>query len=270
MERGGFSPATVLLSFFMVAGGICFGLLALRGLAPAPSDGAIVVAFAAGGLAGGVLAAGAGRAPTLAGPLLGAALACLTLGGMLSTTAVARLLPGDPTRDAIASSTAAFAAALVGAALSARLSGARLASSLWAAIRVAVAVAGGCFLSFLAAGLVRFASFEPASVSAELATDRASQATIFAGIVGACLLTGLAAGAAATRRARLAWFLGAAAGVLVFFLAATSFRGQRVDGSGVLGAGVVALGGGLVTWVSGAVGWAVGGRRRGGGDAPVA
>jgi hypothetical protein len=267
-SRDGFSIASVFLSYLMIAGGIAAGLLALTQLGVEASSPQLLLAgaFGAGALVGGFFAARASRGSTVAEPAIGAVLVVATLCGVLLATPIGRmfwrLAQEELTRTALILGGAALAGALVGAFVSEKAFGSSTRWSLPWVLYVALAVAGGCFLAALAAGAVRFATFEPETVGGQFESDKAMQVTVMAGIAGGCFLAGLCAGASSRTRILIASFLGAGLGVFGFFLLVGRFSRAELDQEALIAAAVVAAGGGVITLLSTALGWAAVGKRR--------
>jgi hypothetical protein len=271
MAKGsGFSLASVLLSYLMIAGGISAALLGLTVLEidPSQTEYAFYAAFGAGAFVGGFFAARASHGSTIAEPAIGAVLLVATISALLIATPIGkmmwRLAQDQLTRTAAFVGGASLVGALVGAWISERALGESTRSSIPWILYVAIAVIGGCFLSFLAAAAVRFGAV-PASTVGGLAEDeRAMQVTVLLGIGVGCLLAGFASGASARTRVLIAAFLGAAGGVFGFFALASELQGGRLDGDALAGAAVIAAGGGLVALLSTALGWVAVGRSRAG------
>ncbi len=269
-SRGGFSFASVVLGYLMIAGGIAAAVLVASelGLSTSTSEAALAAVFGGGALAGGFFAARASAGSTIAEPAIGAVLLVGTLGALFLATPVGRMLyafaEAELTRAALVSGGAALAGSLVGAFVSERLLGESTTWSLPWILYVALAVGGGCFLASIGVGAVRLGEVEPSTLGGQLERDGALQVVILAGIGAGCLLAGLAAGASARRRVLAAAFLGAIAGVFGFFVLAGRFSRAEVDQDSLIGAGVIAVGGGIITLLAAALGWTIIGRRHAG------
>jgi hypothetical protein len=264
---GGFSFASVLLSFLMIAGGIAAAVVLLSELDLEPFSSLITLCavFGGGAFVGGFFAARASRGETIAEPAVGAVLLVGALAGLILATPMGRVLYNvvqeHLLRAALVSAGSALGGALVGAFLSEKLFGAATTWSFPWILYVALAVAGGCFVASLAAGIWRYGNLETSTLGGQVESDRAMGLTVFAGIAGGCVLAGLAAGASSRRRVLFASFLGAVAGVFGFFILTGRLVRASIDQNTLIGAGLIALGGGVITLASTALGWAVVGKR---------
>src|SRR5258707_10913449 len=103
----GFSFASVILSYFLVAGGLFSGMLA-NGYIKSTSEIVGYLFIALGSFAGGFVAARASRGSTIIEPAIGAVLVIATIVGLFAGTGVGKLLWASD------SSSAAKAVALLG------------------------------------------------------------------------------------------------------------------------------------------------------------
>jgi hypothetical protein len=271
MTKGsGFSIASVLLSYLMIAGGISAALLGLNyaRLDASQAEPAFHAAFGAGAFVGGWFAARASRGSTVAEPVIGALLLVGTVCALLLATPVGKLMwrlaQDQLTRTAAIAGGATLLGALAGAWISERALGESTRSAIPWVLYVAIAVIGGCFLAFLGAAAVRFGAMDPTTVAGMVENERAMQATVLIGIGAGCVVAGFLSGASARIRVLLAGFLGAAAGVFGFFALATSMQGATLREDAIAGAAVIAAGGGVVALLATGLGWVAAGRSKAG------
>ncbi|MFT3692016.1 MAG: hypothetical protein QM831_02660 [Kofleriaceae bacterium] len=248
---GGFSFASVILSYFLAAGGLLTGGL-LIGYTKQTNEVVVLALFAVGSFLGGFVAARASRGSTIIEPAIGTiALAATILLVLLGTDAKQLVWhSGEVTGagKAIAEVVGALVVgALVGAFLSEKILGEATESSIpwifYAALTGFGATVVGAFIAY-----VLFAKHGGGSEE-KLGTMG------LAGIGIGTLLAGLAVGASARTRPLIAALLGGAIGSAGFALLSAKASGQASDSDlpkviavfGVLG-GVVMLIGALGGW----------------------
>jgi hypothetical protein len=260
MPRDGFSIASVVISYFLVAGGIVLGLLGLAALKQG-SQSYLYGAFGAGAFVGGFVAGRASRGSTILEPGLGAILLVASVAAMIWFTPVGKFLWAIRSEEAgkaagiIAG--AAAVGALLGAFLSEKLMGESTRSSLPWILYTALATCGACFAAFLAAFGVLLQNVE--SIDNEATKDKIGM-VLLVGMGAGCFLSGLSVGASTWRRALFASLIGAAGGVLGFFL----LMEHLTAGNKSLDWGALAFfagGGAIVTVVGNLIGWALFGKR---------
>ncbi|HEX5061463.1 MAG TPA: hypothetical protein VFV99_18980 [Kofleriaceae bacterium] len=255
----GFSFASVVLSYFLIAGGTFFTmLLALRlGL---HSEYLGYIILAAGGFLGGMVAARASKGSTIIEPAIGAVLLLASFIGVglaVSGKDVSVVvLPG--TMKAIGLTALASAGGGIGGAfMTEKMFGDENASGASWVLFVALAAVGAGIIGTLFGGV--------------LAKGDAGN-TIF-GLIAVCtLFIGIATGASATSRPLGASFLGGAIGVGGFFFLAIylllSMFSDKSHGAGDIpsvvyaGIAVVAVGAGIVTLIGALFGWAIVGSKQ--------
>ena len=88
---GGFSFASVILSYFLVAGGLLTGTLGIAYLKPS-SEIVAYMCFAAGSFLGGFIAARASRGSTIIEPAIGAVLLIATIVLMVGGTSIGKMM----------------------------------------------------------------------------------------------------------------------------------------------------------------------------------
>jgi hypothetical protein len=265
-ERSGFSLASVLLSFLMICGGVSAAFLGLKylELETSQAEHLVYLAFAAGGFVGGFFAARASRGSTVLEPALGALLVVGTLCGIALATPAGKMMwnlaQESITQRVLFVAGAGLVGSLIGAWLSERLLGESTRSSIPWILYVAIAVIGGCCMAYVT--VVILSGFgDSSTLAGKLDGERAQQVTIFIGIGAGCLIAGLASGASARTRVLVAAFLGAAAGVVGFFMLVSHYRGSRFDNDTLIGLAVLGAGGGVLALLASALGWAAVGRR---------
>src|SRR5262249_9221656 len=152
-DHRGFSFASVLISWFMIAGGISGAFLGAAFLHVASDQSELLFygVFAVGAFVGAFFAARASAGSTIVEPVLGPVLPIATLCGLMLATPVGQLIwhlgADQATKPAAISAGAALAGALVGAYVSEKAFGESTRSSLRWILYVAFAVIGGCFLA---------------------------------------------------------------------------------------------------------------------------
>ena len=253
----GFSFASVVLSYFLIAGGTFFALL-FAGRMGLHSEylGYLVLGF--GGFLGGMMAARASKGSTVIEPAVGAALLLASLVGVgfAASGADTNVLLLPSSMKAIALTAAASAGGgIVGAFVSEKLFGDDAVSSLGWILIVAVAAFGAGVIGSTLGAFV----------------GKGESGPIFAMLGVACLLVGLAIGASGTTRTLGASFLGGTIGLGgFFFLAMYVFAGLlSKDGAGLdkipsevyAGIAIMAVGAGLATMIGSAIGWATVGKK---------
>jgi hypothetical protein len=255
----GFSFASVILSYFLVGGGMFIATLVGSEL-KLGSEIAASAVLGAGAFAGGFVAARASRGQTILEPAIGAVAVVASIVGLAATTPVGKLiwaLAQDQTLKFVgAVGVVGLAGALVGAFVSEKLFGEATRSSIPWLIYTAMSVFGACLLATL------FASIAFLGDNAATRSGLDLGMVVLIGIGGGCLIAGIAVGASARGRPLLAAFLGGGLGVTGFFTLVT--RVQPPDSSSDTAAGIalLAAGGAIVTLIGTAFGWAAMGRRQ--------
>jgi len=268
---GGFSFASVILSYFMVGGGLFAGTLLATKIGIEAEYFAIAV-MAIGAFAGGWFAARASRHSTILEPALGAVGVVATTAALAATTDLGKLIwafAQDATIRFVATmGVTSIVAALVGALLSEKLLGEATRSSLPWILYSALATFGTCVLAVIFASIVFARRYVDAAVAnggqgADLSAASADQIgmTMLIGIAVGCLFSGLAIGASARTRPLVASLLGGGLGVAGFFALLATYALGEPSNDVIAGFAVLAIGGAIVTLLGALLGWAITGRK---------
>jgi hypothetical protein len=254
---GGFSFASVILSYFLVAGGLLTGTL-LIGYTHTSSQPLQFVMWAAGSFVGGFFAARASRGSTIVEPAIGAVLLVVTIAAMIGGSDVGKLMWGSGEMTGVGKFIGELAAslavgAIAGAFVSEKVMGEATTSGIpWILYSALTAFGASMVGTFVAT--VLFAKGDAATL------DTLAKMMI-AGVAIGCLLAGLAIGASARVRVLGASLLGGALGCAGFFLMITVQQGSTHDKDVAAGIAVLAVGGAVVTLIGSALGWAMIGKR---------
>lgn len=252
----GFSFASLILSYFLIAGGL-FGGTLLAFQLRLDDQWAMLGALAAGSFVGGFIAARASRGSTIVEPALGAVLVIASIAGLAYTTPFGKLLwaaAQEPTMKLIGSiAGAGLVGAILGAAISEKLFGESTRSAIPWLLYTALTTFGSSLLIALLAQLL-FAS--------ERGSHLDNTSVILIGLGAGCLLAGLAVGASARTRPLFSAFLGGGLGVAGLFALINYV--EKMDRDTLLGSAILAGAGAVVTLLGTALGWAAFGRRRAG------
>lgn len=255
----GFSFASLILSYFLVGGGMFTGTL-VAGALKSPSQAVVYALLAAGAFVGGFFAARASRGSTILEPALGAIAVVGTIVGLAAGTPIGKLIwaaAHDQTVKFIAEVAATgCGGALIGAFVSEKLLGEATSSSVPWVLYTALATFGACLLVTLF-GSVLFITRHADATSDQIAT------AMLIGIGAGCLLSGLAVGASARTRPLLAALIGGGAGV-AGFCALVMRASPSSDKDAAAGVAVLAVGGCIVTLIGALIGWAAVGKRHAG------
>jgi hypothetical protein len=258
----GFSFASLILSYFLVGGGMFTGTLA-AGALKAQSEVVVYLLLAAGAFLGGFVAARASRGSTILEPALGAVAVVATVVGLAASTAIGKMIWGaaqDQTVKFIAAVVAAGGGgAIAGAFVSEKLLGEATRSSIPWILYTALSTFGACLLIILF-GSILFISRDTGATADQIAT------MMLVAMGAGCLLSGLAVGASARTRPLLAALLGGGLGVAGFcalILRAVPSHGSA-DKDAVTGVVVLAVGGCIVTLIGALIGWVAVGKRHAG------
>jgi hypothetical protein len=253
----GFSFASVVLSYFLIAGGTFFAAL-LAGRMGLHSEYLAYIILAIGGFVGGMLAARASKGSTIIEPAIGAVLllATLIITGLAASGSSANVVLLPAAMKAIALTAVASAGGgIAGAYVTEKMLGDQKASGAMWLLVVAVAAFG--------AGII-------GTWLGTLASPGNSGALI--GLLAlCCLFVGLAAGASAPSRPLGAAFLGGVLGLGGFFFLAVyvfvsviskeSAGAKDVPSEVYIGLAILAAGAGIVTVIGAALGWATVGKK---------
>lgn len=264
----GFSFASVILSYFLVGGGMFAATLVAYQL-KVSGEIALYAALAVGALAGGFVAARASRGETILEPALGAIAVIATIVGLAAATPMGEQLwasAHDQTLKFIgAVGVSSVIGAVAGAYVAEKLGEATRSSVPWL-IYTGMSVFGACLLATLIAS-----TFLIAQNKAEASTTESGVVGVI-GIAIGCLLAGFAVGASARTRPLFASFLGGGlgiAGYLALIVKLGSSLGSGPDSSAIAGLAILAVAGAIVTLIGTALGWSMFGRKYAAGPDPA-
>lgn len=255
----GFSTASVVLSYFLVAGGLFTGTLLIWAL-QINDEVAGYVLLAAGACFGGFVAARASRGSTVLEPAIGAVAVVATIVGLAASTDIGKLIwimAEDATVRFVGTVGVSCAGgAIVGAFVSEKLLGEATQSSVPWILYTALCAFGACLLATLVASFLFVTHGDDPRVES-LAR------MMIVGMVAGCVIAGVAIGASARTRPLGAAFVGGGVGVAGFFYMIHRLSPSEPNDA-VAGIAVLAVGGAIVTFVGSALGWIVVGRRHAG------
>jgi hypothetical protein len=256
----GFSFASLILSYFLVGGGMFTGTLAAAMVKKSGQGLVLYLLLAAGAFLGGFVAGRASRGSTILEPALGAVAVVATVVGLAASTVIGKLIWGaaqDQTVKFIAAVAASGGGgAIAGAFISERMFGEATRSSVPWILYTALSTFGACLLATLFGSILFIAG------NATATADQSGTMMLIGMGVG-CLLSGLAVGASARTRPLLAALLGGGAGVVGFcYLMMRVTKPGDEDTAAVLG--VFGVGGCVVTLIGAIIGWAAVGKRQAG------
>jgi len=250
----GFSFASVILSYFLVGGGM-FTATLVAGQLQLGGEYAGYAILALGAFVGGFIAARASHGSTIVEPAIGAIAVVATIVGLAAATPIGKLLwaaaQDQTTRFVGSVGISGVVGALAGAAISEKLFGESTRSSIPWLLYTALSAFGASLLATLFASLL-FMSGKTDQLDAG--------AVVLIGLAAGCLLAGLAVGASARARPLIAALLGGGLGVAGFFVLIA--RATPQDADATTGMIVLAVGGAIVTLIGTAIGWAAVGRRQ--------
>ena len=249
----GFSFASVVLSYFLIGGGLFAGML-VGSVFEVQSDIVAYALIGAGGFAGGFVAARASRGSTIVEPAIGAVLVVGTVVTLAATTEMGKAMWGmahDETIKLVGGvGMTSMLGAIIGAFISERVFGEATTSSFPWIVYTAMSTFGACLLASLVVGtVVKSDSGTAVGLAAVLA------------VAGGCLLAGLAVGASARTRPLVAAFLGGGIGVAGFFYLTVRMTVEHDRTNDMIaGLALLGAGGAVFTLIGGAIGWAMFGR----------
>lgn len=255
---GGFAFSSVILSYFLVAGGTFLTTLVAARLG-VQNEYLGYIIMAVGGFVGGFLAGRASQHSTIVEPGLGSALVVVSIFGLGFATSDAEgqrllLLPSSMKGVALTAGASA-GGGLVGAFVSEKMFGGSSASSAPWFIYCALAGFGAGVMGTIFGGVLGKGETGP-----------------LLGLIAACsLLVGISAGASAKSRPLAAALLGGAVGVFGFFFLAIfvivsivgGLKGtnEGIPSEAYAGMAIIAGGAGIVTLIGAAIGWAAVGKK---------
>ncbi|MDX2094128.1 MAG: hypothetical protein SFX73_40230 [Kofleriaceae bacterium] len=256
----GFSFASVVLSYFLVGGGMFVGLLA-AGLIKVESEMVVYALMAAGAAVGGFVAARASLGSTILEAAIGAVAVVATVVGLAAGTEVGKLLwhvAPDATMKFVGTiGVAATGGAIAGAFVSEKLLGEPSASSLPWLLYAALATFGACVLATVFASVLATSAKNEADVES-------LAAGLIAGMGIGALLAGLASGASARARPLLTCLLGGGLGTagFVYLIKVLAGGGAKTsDGDATTAIAVFGVLGAVVTLIGTLIGWFTVGKR---------
>lgn len=254
----GFSFASVVLSYFLIAGGTFFAAL-FAGRMGVHSEYLGYIVLALGGFLGGIVAARASKGSTIIEPGIGAAL-------LLGSVVALGVAGSDSSAHVVLLPSAMKAIALTaGAAAGGGIVGAFVTEKLFADAEPAP-------LSWVL--YVALATFGAGIIGTAIGTvaGKGQAGAIFGVLALCCLVVGVASGASARTRPLGASFVGGVLGIGGFqMLAIYVFRAIVSSGGGetdkvppelYLGMAVIAVAAGLAAMIGALVGWAAVGSKQ--------
>lgn len=255
MARSSISFSSILLSYFLVAGGLAVGLLLFAKLG-VTSEPAFYGMLALGGVIGGFGAARGSRENTIVEPAVGGLLVIASVVGVMLGTdvgsAVWHLAKDEIVRMIAFAALAAGAGALIGALIAEKLITGHARGQLAWLLLVSIAIFGASMVALI----VLF------GVMIRGSADQDTNIGVYFGatLLGA-FLAGLAAGASAPRRILLMTMLGGVVGMLGFYSLLLSRESVKDRGNAMAGAVIIGIGCGVVALVGAAIGWRIVGKR---------
>lgn len=251
-----FSIASVVLSYFMVAGGMFTGLL-VAGYIKVDSMGALYGLLGLGAFVGGFIAARASRGSTVVEPGLGGLLVVITIVWLVAGTSMGKYLwaneHGETVKVIALTAASGAIGAIAGAVVSERFFGEATTSAMPWIIYTAFASFGACVLVAYIATVLALGG------KSEEALDTLVK-MMFVGLAAGCVISGIAVGASARVRPLGAAFLGGAAGPAGLGLLGAQHSTSKGDAAA--GIAVLAVGGAILTLIGALIGWAAVGKKQ--------
>ena len=254
----GFSFASVLLSYFLIAGGTFIAAL-VAGKVGMRSEYLGYIVLALGGFLGGLVAARASRGSTIIEPALGAVLLIASFIGLGAAVSGgdnmgALLLPQNMKAIAL-TALASGGGGVAGAFVAEKLFGESEAGSGSWFLYIAIAAFGAGVIGTTFGGVL----------------GKGETVPVLGMLAAATFIVGAASGASASTRPLLASFLGSAVGIGAFLyltvLIFASFfsKGESTVGSvpseAYAGMGILAAGAGIASLIGAAIGWGTVGKK---------
>jgi hypothetical protein len=253
----GFSFASVILSYFLVGGGMFSATLVASQL-HISSEIALYGALAIGAFVGGFVAARASPGETILEPAIGAVAVIATIVGLAAATTLGAQLWASAHDETVkfvgAVGLSSVVGAVLGAFLAERLLGEATRSSVPWLLYTAFSVFGACLVATLLSSI-----FLIEKHGAE-ATDTQSGVVMIVGLAIGCLVAGFAVGASARVRPLLAAFFGGGIGVAGYVTLVIRVT-SSMSSDAALGVAVMACIGAIVTLLGTALGWSMVGRK---------
>jgi hypothetical protein len=257
----GFSFASVILSYFLIAGGTFLTTL-VAGRLGIQNEYLGYLIMAIGAFVGGFFAARASHGSTIIEPALGAILmvaSLVALGLAVSSSETRSLILLPSTMKGLGLTAAASAGGgIAGAFVSEKVLGGSAVSSAPWIVYASIAGFGAAVIGTIFGGVL----------------GKGEAGPLYGLVAVCCLLAGLASGASARSRPLLATLFGGAIGVGAFFYLAIMLfvamfsRGEMatagVPSEVYVGIAIVAVGAGIVTMLGALIGWAAVGKKAAG------
>lgn len=251
---GGFSFASVILSYFLIAGGLFTGSLVYVKI-NSPSQVVALGLMAAGSFVGGFFAARASRGSTIIEPAIGAVLLVATVLFLAFGTHTLDVLKDSSSAAKVVGEIAGamVVGALVGAFLSEKILGEATESAVpWVFYATFASFGASLTAVLIVTGiLVR---------DGERSSDKQTT-MMFIGLAIGCVLAGLVIGASAKIRVAAASFLGGAIGIALMGWFSAVVMGTSHDKDMLTGVAVMAVVGGVLTVFGSVIGWTTIGKR---------
>jgi len=253
----GFSFASVILSYFLVGGGMFSATLVAYEL-QISGEIAVYAVLAIGAFFGGFVAARASPGETILEPAIGAVAVIATIVGLAAATTLGAQLWASAHDETVkfvgAVGLSSVVGAVIGAFLAERLLGEATRSSVPWLVYTALSVFGACLLATLLGSIFLIQKRGPE------VSDTESGLVMVVGIGVGCLIAGFAVGASARVRPLLAAFFGGGVG-LAGYVTLILKLASAAKGDALAGVAVMACGGAVVTLLGTALGWAMVGRK---------
>jgi len=257
---GGFSIASVVLSYFLTAGGLLTGSILITKL-QTTSEVVGLLCWAIGSFIGGFFAARASRGSTIIEPAIGAVLVVATLVISVFGGDSARAMwhaGGGSVGKFVAEITAALVVgAVAGAFVSEKAFGEATTSGAPWILYSALTSLGAMVMAAIICVLL--------AVRGENSIDKLAT-MVLVGTVAGAFLGGVAIGASARMRVMGPAFLGGALGVVALTLLSLTQgggHGMHEDGAAA-GVAIIAVIAGIVTMLGAGTGWAIWGKKNAG------
>lgn len=256
MASRSISISSILLSYFLVAGGLALGIILFAKMGGG-GKALFYAMLGVGGVIGGFVAARGSRDATIIEPAIGGLLVIVSMVVVFVGTEIGGVLWNVAQDEVIEivglAGGAAAAGAIVGALLSEKLVAGYAQGSLEWLVLIAFTMLGACIVAFIVA----------CGVAVRGTTDASTLAGVYFGaMAGGALLAGLAVGASAPRRMLLLSLVGAVIGVMGFYLVILTLPTTKDDeGKAALGFFIIGIGCGLLTLLGAAIGWGIVGKR---------
>ncbi|HEY4175196.1 MAG TPA: hypothetical protein VGM90_00120 [Kofleriaceae bacterium] len=251
----GFSFASVVLSYFLVAGGLLLGML-IQTKAHFESQYLLDILLGVGAFIGGFIAARASTGSTILEPAIGAVAVIASIIGSIALTSFGKMIwhidPDGVGKGIALMGGASLAGALGGAFLSEKLFGESTQSGFPWVFYSAVAALGASFLAFVFGTI--------AMVNSEMPNSKETGMQILVGIAIGCFVSSIAVGASARVRTLFASFLGNMFGVGGLFAIIGVSQGGA-DRDAIIGLVMFSVMGGIVGLIGTAIGWAMFGKK---------